>query len=87
VLSGAPAARKGSLPADAAQKLPHLQLVMDSTATAVSVFPTHPALQQGYNEFASIFGRAMLRLQSTQEPTDRVLATLQRELERAVPLD
>lgn len=87
VLSGAPAARKGSLPADAAQKLPHLQLVMDSAATAVSVFPTHPALQQGYNEFASIFGRAMLRLQSTQEPTDRVLATLQRELERAVPLD
>lgn len=87
VLSGAPAARKGSLPPDAAQKLPHLQLVMDSAATAVSVFPSHPALQQGYNEFASIFGRAMLRLQSTQEPTDRVLAALQRELERAVPLD
>lgn len=87
VLSAAPAARKGSLPADAAQKLPHLQLVMDSAASAVSVFPTHQALQQGYNEYATIFGRAMLRLQSSPDPTDRILATLQRDLERALPLN
>jgi hypothetical protein len=28
----------------------------------------------------------MMRLISTEEPTDRVLANLQRELERAIPL-
>jgi hypothetical protein len=60
--------------------------VMDAAASAVSVFPTNPALMEGYNEYASIFGRAMMRLISTEEPTPTVMAGLQRELERAVPL-
>jgi hypothetical protein len=59
---------------------------MDSAATAASVFPTNPALQESYNEYASIFGRAMLRLQSSQDPTADILANLQKELERAIPL-
>ena len=86
VMSASPAPRRDSLPADAASKLPHLKLVMDSAATATSVFPTNPALQESYNEYASIFGRAMLKLQSTQDPTADILANLQKELERAVPL-
>lgn len=84
--SAAPAPRRGALPADAATRLPHLKLVMDAAASAVSVFPSHPALQESYNEYASLFGRAMMRLISSDEPTDRVLANLQRELERAIPL-
>jgi multiple sugar transport system substrate-binding protein len=86
LMSASPAPRKDSLPADAAQKLPHLKLVMDSAATAVSVFPTQPALMESYNEYATIFGRAMLKLQSTQDPTEKILGDLQKELERAVPL-
>jgi multiple sugar transport system substrate-binding protein len=84
--SAAPAPRRGALPAEAATRLPHLKLVMDAAASAVSVFPSHPALQESYNEYASHFGRAMMRLISSDEPTDRVLANLQRELERAIPL-
>lgn len=84
--AASPAPRRGALPAEAATRLPHLRLIMDAAATAVSVFPTHPTLQESYNEYASLFGRAMMRLISTEEPTDRVLANLQRELERAIPL-
>jgi multiple sugar transport system substrate-binding protein len=84
--SAAPAPRRGALPADAATRLPHLKLVMDAAASAVSVFPSHPAMQESYNEYASLFGRAMMRLITSDEPTDRVLANLQRELERAIPL-
>ncbi len=86
IMSASPAPRRDSLPADAATKLPHLKLVMDSAATAATVFPTNPALQESYNEYASIFGRAMLKLQSSQDPTADVMANLQKELERAVPL-
>jgi multiple sugar transport system substrate-binding protein len=84
--AASPAPRRGALPAEAATRLPHLKLIMDAAATAVSVFPTHPTLQESYNEYASLFGRAMMRLISSDEPTDRVLANLQRELERAIPL-
>ena len=84
--SASPAPRRGALAADAAQRLPHLKLVMDAAASATSVFPTHPSLMESYNEYASIFGRSMMRLISTEEPTATVMANLQRELERAVPL-
>lgn len=84
--SAAPAPRRGALPAEAATRLPHLKLVMDAAASAVSVFPSHPALQESYNEYASLFGRAMMRLITSEEPTAGVLANLQRELERAIPL-
>jgi multiple sugar transport system substrate-binding protein len=84
--SAAPAPRRGALPADAATRLPHLKLVMDAAASAVSVFPSHPALQESYNEYASLFGRAMMRMITSDEPTAGVLANLQRELERAIPL-
>lgn len=84
--AASPAPRRGALPAEAATRLPHLKLIMDAAATAVSVFPTHPTLQESYNEYASLFGRAMMRLITSEEPTDRVLANLQRELERAIPL-
>ena len=84
--AASPAPRRGALPAEAATRLPHLKLLMDAAATAVSVFPTHPALQESYNEHASLFGRAMMRLITSEEPTANVLANLQRELERAIPL-
>jgi multiple sugar transport system substrate-binding protein len=86
LLTAAPAPRKGAITPATAARLPHLQLIADAAASAVSVFPTLPALQEGYNEYSTIFGRGMMRLISTPEPTEAVLAGLERELERAVPL-
>lgn len=85
-MSASPAPRRGAVTAELVQRLPHLQLVNASAAEAVSVFPSLPALQEGYNEYATIFGRAMMRLISTQEPTAAVLAGLERDLTRALPL-
>jgi len=45
-----------------------------------------PAVRAGYNDFATQVTKAAMRMISTQDPTARVLADLQRELERAVPL-
>jgi multiple sugar transport system substrate-binding protein len=87
VLSASPAARKGALTADVVKAMPYLEVIQDSAGAAVSVFPALPQVQESYNEYASIFGRAMMRLISTDEPTAQVLANLQKELERAIPLD
>jgi hypothetical protein len=72
--------------AETIRRLPHLQLIQDSAATARSTFGSAPAVRENYNEFATIFGRAMMRLISTQDPTDAVLAALDRDLQRAIPL-
>jgi hypothetical protein len=39
-----------------------------------------------YNDFATLVTKAAMRMISTQEPTAKVLAELQSELERSVPL-
>ena len=45
-----------------------------------------PALRENYNEFATLFSRAVVRMQSSSQPTDAILANLQKELTAAVPL-
>jgi multiple sugar transport system substrate-binding protein len=87
ILSASPAPRKGVVTEETAKRLPHLKLIQDSAAAAVSVFPSHPKIQESYNEYASIFGRAMMRLISTQEPTQQILSNLERDLQRAIPLN
>lgn len=86
ILSAAPAARIGSVTPETIRRLPHLALIQESAATARSTFGTLPAMRENYNEFATIFGRAMMRLISTQDPTDGVLQALDRDLQRAIPL-
>ena len=39
-----------------------------------------------YNDFATHVTKAAMKMISTQEPTQKVLAELQSELERSVPL-
>lgn len=87
VLSASPAPRKGSVTDETTKTLPHLQVIQDSAAAATSVFPTLPKVQESYNEYASIFGRAMMRLISSDDPTQQILTTLEKDLQRAVPLD
>ena len=87
VLSASPAPRKGSVTEEVVAKLPHLKVIQDSAGAAVSVFPTLPKVQESYNEYASIFGRSMMRLISTEEPTLQILTNLEKELQRAIPLN
>jgi hypothetical protein len=39
-----------------------------------------------YNDFATLVTKAAMRMISTQDPTQKVMADLQAELERNVPL-
>lgn len=87
VLSASPAPRKGSVTEETVARLPHLKVIQDSAGAAMSVFPTLPKVQESYNEYASIFGRAMMRLISTDESTQQILTNLEKELQRAVPLN
>lgn len=85
-LTGSPAPRKGALkPADLAAN-PHLKLINDEAAKARNLFPETQAVRAGYNDFATQVTKAAMRMISTQEPTPKVLAELQAELERSVPL-
>jgi len=85
-LTGSPAPRKNALTAADLAAHPHLKTINDEAARAQNLFPSVPAVRAGYNDFATQVTKAAMRMISTQDPTPRVLADLQRELERAVPL-
>jgi multiple sugar transport system substrate-binding protein len=85
-LTGSPAPRRGSVrPADLAAK-PQLKLINDEAAKAKNLFPEVQAVRANYNDFATLVTKAAMRMISTPEPTAKVLADLQAELERTVPL-
>lgn len=85
-LTGSPAPRKNVLTAADYSANPHLKVINDEAARAQNLFPSVPAVRAGYNDFATQVTKAGMRMISTQEPTAKVLADLQKELERAVPL-
>ncbi len=86
ILSASPAPRVGSVTEETIRRLPHLKLIQEAAATAVSTFGSIPAVKENYNEFAVIFGRAVMKMISTAEPTAAILAALDADLQRAVPL-
>lgn len=85
-LTGSPAPRKNALTAADYAANPHLQVINDVAGKAQNLFPSVPAARAGYNDFATQVTKAGMRMISTQDPTARVLADLQKELERALPL-
>lgn len=87
VLASSPAPRKGSLTQATLEKLPHLKVIQESAAEAVSVFPAQKALRAGYNEYAKIFAQYAMKMVTTKEPTATILGNMQKEMERAVPID
>jgi len=85
-LTGSPAPRKGALkPADIAAK-PQLRVINEEAARARNLFPEVQAVRAGYNDFATAVTKSAMKMLSTQEATAKVLADLQAELERTLPL-
>lgn len=85
-LTGSPAPRRGALTAADLAAQPHLKLINDEAARARNLFPEVQAVRVGYNDFATAVTKAAMRMVSSAEPTAKVLADLQSELERALPL-
>jgi multiple sugar transport system substrate-binding protein len=85
-LTGSPAGRIGMIGPEQAKKDPHLSAITQAAEKAENLFPMQPALRENYNEFATLFSRAVVRMQSSSQPTDAILANLQRELTAAIPL-
>jgi multiple sugar transport system substrate-binding protein len=85
-LTGSPAPRKGALTAADLAAQPHLKVINDEAAKARNLFPEVQAVRAGYNDFATAVTKAAMRMVSSPEPTAKVLAELQSELERSLPL-
>jgi len=85
-LTASPAGRLGIVSAEQARKDPQLGAMTAAAERAENLFPMQPALRENYNEFAALFSRAVVRMQSSQQPTEAILANLQKELAAAVPL-
>ena len=85
-LTGSPAGRIGMIGPEQAKKDPHLGAITQAAEKAENLFPMQPALRENYNEFATLFSRAVVRMQSSSQPTDAILANLQKELTAAIPL-
>ena len=85
-LTGSPAPRKGALKPSDLQANPHLKVINDEAAKARNLFPEVQKVRADYNDFATLVTKAAMKMISTQEPTPKVMAELQSELERNVPL-
>ena len=85
-LTGSPAGRVGIISAEQAKRDPHLAAITQAAEKAENLFPTQRALRENYNEFATLFSRAVVRMMSSSQPTEAILANLQKELNAAVPL-
>jgi multiple sugar transport system substrate-binding protein len=85
-LTGSPAPRKAALSAADLAANPHLKVINDEAAKARNLFPEVQAVRAGYNDFATLVTKAAMRMISTPDPTPKVLADLQAELERQLPL-
>lgn len=82
-----PASREGALSAEAIAAEPVLEVVNTAAQAAVEIFPTVAAIRANYNEYANYLTQAGIRLQTTEDPTAQVMADLQAELERRIPLN
>jgi multiple sugar transport system substrate-binding protein len=85
-LTGSPAGRVGTISAEQAKRDPHLAAITQAAEKAENLFPTQRELRENYNEFATLFSRAVMRMLSSSQPTEAILANLQKELNAAVPL-
>jgi multiple sugar transport system substrate-binding protein len=85
-LTGSPAPRKGALTAADLAANPHLKIINDEAAKAHNLFPEVQAVRAQYNDFATLVTKSAMRMISTSDPTSKVLADLQAELARELPL-
>jgi len=85
-LTGSPAPRKGALTAADLAANPHLKVINDEAAKAHNLFPEVQPVRAQYNDFATLVTKSAMRMISTPDPTSKVLADLQAELTRELPL-
>jgi multiple sugar transport system substrate-binding protein len=85
-MTSSPSGRLGMINAEQAKKDPHLAAITQAAERAENLFPTQPALRENYNEFATLFSRAVVRMQASSQSTEAILANLQKEEAAAVPL-
>ena len=85
-MTGSPAGRLNMISTEQAKKDPHLAAITQAAEKADNLFPTQPALRENYNEFATLFSRAVVRMQSSTQPTEAILANFQKEVAAAIPL-
>lgn len=88
ITTGQPSGRAASvLTAEDVEKFPHLQVISETAADGVPLFPTHQAVRANFNEYSAVLRAAALKVLTTQDPVVQILAEAQAELERAVPLN
>ncbi|HEV2976222.1 MAG TPA: extracellular solute-binding protein [Casimicrobiaceae bacterium] len=85
-LTGSPAGRVGMISPAQANADPHLAAIIEAAEKAQNLFPQQATLRENFNEFATLFSRAVMRMQASSEPTATILANLQKELVAAIPL-
>ncbi len=85
-LTGSPAGRVGMISPAQAKADPHLAAIIQAADEAQNLFPQQATLRENFNEFATLFSRAVVRMQASSEPTATILANLQKELVAAIPL-
>ena len=85
-LTGSPAGRVGMISPAQAKADPHLAAITQAAEEAHNLFPQQATLRENFNEFATLFSRAVVRMQASSEPTATILANLQKELVAAIPL-
>jgi len=85
-LTASPAGRVGMISAAQAKADPHLAAITQASEQAENLFPQQATLRENFTEFATLFSRAVVRMQSSSQPTAVILANLQKELVAAIPL-
>lgn len=83
VLGASPAARPGAVTAEAFEKVPHMQLLIDATnkAAAAGVDRVPAGLEAQNNEFGKIVTEELQRMLIEKLPTEEAAANLQRRAE------
>jgi len=85
-LTASPAGRVGMISAAQAKADPHLAAITQAAEQAENLFPQQPTLRENFTEFATLFSRAVVRMQSSSQSTLVILTNLQKELVDAIPL-
>lgn len=76
-LYNVPPPRKDVLSAELLSERPELQLFSEAAAQAVDIFPTSAKVAAEYGRFSQLIEDAMIRLQTTEDDTAKVLAETQ----------
>lgn len=87
IMTGQPSGRASSVLTEADNaEFPHLAVIGAAAAKGVPFFPADQAVRAGFAEYTAIMRSAALRVISTDDPVETILADAQAELERAIPL-